>query len=526
MKLHTTYLEGAVLPTVVVAALVMLTATLGLLALWEQETLLFTRTQRLRQARADVESAALLYRLHPDERALTAAGGYLLYDSLPQSRIFVRREPWGLYELLHITTADSLVASSRIVGAEPDPARTLFYADDRTAVTLAGDTRLHGTLRLPQNGLTYGRVGAEFYRGEEVPRTAIRSSAAMLPAPSAAVAARIGALFAFAQQLPAAGDLPDSLGISFRDPTVALRLGTAEIGGCTLRGRIVLAADELRIDSACRLENVLVCARKITVGSGARIAAQLFARDTVVVEPCAVLEYPSGICAGRYAELGDRATADGYVIVPRHRAAQEDGRLLPPVAHGTCAGASSCGWRGAGAGDRRGVCGAQTGRLLLAAGILQGYALRPYAARKFRHGATAVARRRRDRAQKGGRMRRVKRASGGRLRAASLVEAVVAAVLLLIVFTAAMELLPRLTLRGDDALAVAEAEYRAMCAFDKYGSGVWPAGTYVERYGGGEATVRVEPYRQYRDVQLITIEVRIDGSRKRIVHRQLVECAE
>ena len=101
-----------------------------------------------------------------------------------------------------------------------------------------------------------------------------------------------------------------------------------------------------------------------------------------------------------------------------------------------------------------------------------------------------------------------------------------AAVVLLIAFTAAMELLPRLTLRGDDALAVAEAEYRAMCAFDKYGSGVWPAGTYVERYGGGEATVRVEPYRQYNDVQLITIEVRIDGSRKRIVHRQLVECAE
>lgn len=526
MKLHTTYLAGAVLPTVVVAALVMLTATLGLLALWEQETLLFTRTQRLRQARADVESAALLYRLHPDERALTAAGGYLLYDSLPQSRIFVRREPWGLYELLYITTADSLVASSRIVGAEPDPARTLFYADDRTAVTLAGDTRLHGTLRLPQNGLTYGRLGAEFYRGEEVPRTAIRGSARRLPAPSAAVAARIGALFAFAQQLPAAGDLPDSLGVSFRDPTVALRLGTAEIGGCTLHGRIVLAADELRIDSACRLGNVLVCARKITVGSGARIAAQLFARDTVVVEPCAALEYPSGIYAGRYAELGDRATADGYVIVRDTVWHKKMAASYRQSRTARVRGASSCGWRGAGAGDRRGVCGAQTGRLLLAAGILQGYALRPYAARKFRHGATAVARRRRGRAQKGGRMRRVKRASGGKLRAASLVEAVVAAVVLLIVFTAAMELLPRLTLRGDDALAVAEAEYRAMCAFDKYGSGVWPAGTYVERYGGGEATVRVEPYRQYNDVQLITIEVRIDGSRKRIVHRQLVECAE
>ena len=524
MKLHTTYLEGAVLPTVVVAALVMLTATLGLLALWEQETLLFTRTQRLRQARADVESAALLYPLHPDERALTAAGGYLLYDSLPQSRIFVRREPWGLYELLHITTADSLVASSRIVGAEPDPARTLFYADDRTAVTLAGDTRLHGTLRLPQNGLTYGRVGAEFYRGEEVPRTAIRSSAAMLPAPSAAVAARIGALFAFAQQLPAAGDLPDSLGISFRDPTVALRHGRDRRlhAARADRARSQRAAHRLCLSAGKRIGlRTQDHGRQRSPHRGAALRPRHGRRRAV---------RRAGISVGHLRRPVRRTgrPCDGGRLChrPRHRAAQEDGRLLPPVAHGTCAGASSCGWRGAGAGDRRGVCGAQTGRLLLAAGILQGYALRPYAARKFRHGATAVARRRRGRAQKGGRMRRVKRASGGRLRAASLVEAVVAAVVLLIVFTAAMELLPRLTLRGDDALAVAEAEYRAMCAFDKYGSGVWPAGTYVERYGGGEATVRVEPYRQYRDVQLITIEVRIDGSRKRIVHRQLVECAE
>ena len=134
MKLHTTYLEGAVLPTVVVAALVMLTATLGLLALWEQETLLFTRTQRLRQARADVESAALLYRLHPDERALTAAGGYLLYDSLPQSRIFVRREPWGLYELLHITTADSPHGrSSTPTTARPSPSQATRVCTGRSA---------------------------------------------------------------------------------------------------------------------------------------------------------------------------------------------------------------------------------------------------------------------------------------------------------------------------------------------------------------------------------------------------------
>lgn len=315
MKDSKRYLRGSVLPTVVVVTLVMLTAMLGLLALWERQRLLAARTQRLRQARADVESAVTLYRLHPHEPPLTAAEGCLLYDSLPQSRVFLRREPWGLYELLHAATGDSLVSTCRLVGAEPDPGRTLFYADNRAAVTLAGETRLQGTLQLPQNGLTYGRVGSEFYRGETIPRAAVRSSAAAMPPPSADAAARLGALFAFAQQLPTADDLPDSLAVSFRDPAVLLRLGAAEIGDCTLRGRIVLAADELRIDSTCRLGNVLVCARKIVVGSGARIAAQFFARDTVIVEPRAALEYPSGIYAGRYAELGDRATADGYIIV-------------------------------------------------------------------------------------------------------------------------------------------------------------------------------------------------------------------
>jgi len=113
-----------------------------------------------------------------------------------------------------------------------------------------------------------------------------------------------------------------------------------------------------------------------------------------------------------------------------------------------------------------------------------------------------------------------------RVKAASLVEAVVAAVVLLVVFAATMELLPRLSVRDDEAPALAEAEYRATQVFAEYASGLWPAGRYTERYDGGEATVLVEPYRQYSDVQLITVEVRTDGSRKRIIHRQLVECAE
>ncbi len=316
MKPPAPYLRGSVLPTVVVVSVVLLTAMLGLVALWEQQTLLFVRGQRLRQARADVESAYTLYGLHPDDPALTAPDGYLLYDSLPQSRVFLRAEPWGLYEAVHCTTVDSLVAACRIFGVRPEAAQTLYYADNRAAVTLAGRTRLQGRLHLPQNGLVYGRMGSDFYCGEEIPHTAIRRSEPTLPAYSAAAAERLGALLTMTQRLPQRDDLPDSLSVSFRrDSTAVFCVGSAEIADCVLRGRILLAAEELRIDSTCRMEHPLIAARKIVVGAGTRITAQLFARDTIVVEQRAVLEYPSGIYAGAHAELCDRATVNGYMIV-------------------------------------------------------------------------------------------------------------------------------------------------------------------------------------------------------------------
>ena len=448
---------------------------------------------------------------------------------------------------LRLPAAVAHLRAPRAVG----PLRTAAHHDDRSRSSRAAASSVpnpipHGRSSTPTTARRHPRrrhasardappaaerpdlrpCGERSFTGER--RFPARRSGARrggFPAPSAAVAARIGALFAFAQQLPAAGDLPDSLGVSFRDPTVALRLGTAEIGGCTLRGRIVLAADELRIDSACRLGNVLVCARKITVGSGARIAAQLFARDYGRRRAVRRWEYPSA--STRPVRRTGRPDDGGRLCHrPRHRAAQEDGRLLPPVAHGTRAGGffmrmarrrcrgSSWGVRSSDRPStsrrrdttricsttlrcskippRRNRCGTAAPRPCAER--------RPYASSKTGLGRKAAR----------GLARRSRRSGGG---AADRFHG------------------------GNGAAAPSDAA-RGRCARSRRSRipghvrlrqiriRRMARGHYVERYGGGEATVRAEPYRQYRDVQLITIEVRIDGSRKRIVHRQLVECAE
>ncbi len=112
----------------------------------------------------------------------------------------------------------------------------------------------------------------------------------------------------------------------------------------------------------------------------------------------------------------------------------------------------------------------------------------------------------------------------GKLKGTSLIEAIVAAVIFLLVFVTALELMPRLSVRDDDALLVAEAEYRVGRTFDKYASGVWPVGEYAEKYVWGGITTRIEYYRNFDDIQQITVTAKINGNRKRIVHKQLVEC--
>jgi hypothetical protein len=229
--------------------------------------------------------------------------------------VFVREESWGLYNVVSVRTADSLLRICRLFGTEPNTSETLYYADSRLAVTLAGKTLLHGRLYLPQNGVVYGRVGSDFYRGAELARTAIKQSETLLPKPTGEADNRITKLFAEATGITDSS-LPDSLHISFLSDSIAFfRLADAEIAYCDLQGKITLYADEIRIDSTCRIEHILICARKITLASGANITAQLFATDTVIVEPRAVLHYPSGIYAGQYAEAGDHTEINGYVIV-------------------------------------------------------------------------------------------------------------------------------------------------------------------------------------------------------------------
>lgn len=81
-----------------------------------------------------------------------------------------------------------------------------------------------------------------------------------------------------------------------------------------------------------------------------------------------------------------------------------------------------------------------------------------------------------------------------RLPAASLLEAVVASVVLLIVFAASLETVVRLTAGPSDGIVCAEADYRAACTASEIRRGAFSEGKTERSYGWGTLTVLIEPY--------------------------------
>jgi hypothetical protein len=295
--------KGGALSTVMVVAVLMLLMVMAVIALWDADFLLFSRANYMRVQRANTESTFTLYCNHPEHDSVV-----VLYDSLPGSRMKLRRRPWGLYEVVTVESDDGRAWRSGILGARSamDDNAVLWYRNNHGAVTMAGGSRVGGQAYLPANGVTYGQMQSAFFNGERLAEENIRTSEEELPTGQAGEL--LDALF----ELKGGEAMPDSLTVSFRGGgQTVVEAGEPDY----LSGAVVVVGERVRIGAGARLHDVIVVAGHITVEDGFRGSAQLFARDSVVVGNGVIMELPSGIYSEKYAELGDDSEVDGYMIV-------------------------------------------------------------------------------------------------------------------------------------------------------------------------------------------------------------------
>lgn len=110
-----------------------------------------------------------------------------------------------------------------------------------------------------------------------------------------------------------------------------------------------------------------------------------------------------------------------------------------------------------------------------------------------------------------------------RVPASSLLEAVVASVVLLAVFAASLETVVRLTTAPSEGMACVDADYRAACVASEIRRGAFEEGTTELSYGWGTLTVRIEPYAPCPALWQATLTVKIANGRKKMEYRYLVD---
>lgn len=307
---------GNVLPSVIVVTLLLTLGVLTMLALWDMDSNLFVRNNRIKAWQADIRSALNLYRVHPEIYTNNGESVFALFEGEPLSEVRLEVKPWGLYEIVSVTSIHGNVHGTAMMGAADGYIAGLYYANTGSALTLTGNTNLHGAVHVPRNGVIYGQIQSVFFSGEKISPEKIRVSEKSIPQPQAGRVEEVTRLLAL---LDADGRTPletDSLSVEFygEEPAVFDVLGDG-MELYALSGNIILAADKVKIDASCDLRDIIIIANNITVGNGFKGSAQLFARDTLIVGENVRLEYPSGIYSGNYAEIKDRSVVSGYAIV-------------------------------------------------------------------------------------------------------------------------------------------------------------------------------------------------------------------
>lgn len=108
------------------------------------------------------------------------------------------------------------------------------------------------------------------------------------------------------------------------------------------------------------------------------------------------------------------------------------------------------------------------------------------------------------------------------LKASSLLEAIVASIIFLIVFAVAMQTLSLLVVRTDDPLIRTAAERSAERLIERAVEGVLPQMNTIETYDWGTVETRTERYGRYPDIELFVVTARTKEEELLFERRQLL----
>lgn len=285
-------LNGYVLPSVLIISTVMLLGVSGIFILWENADTLTAGSVSRTQHLLNIESALTVYCCDSAViRRISEDHILKLYEDREDAGVKIEVEPIGLYELVTLSCVRE--KERYIVGLEKvwTDTATLYVSDDGRPLSLAGNTNIRGKVYVPEPGINYTQVRAQYFAGEKMNTGKIAASGKALPDVRPEIAGRVRDI------------------LSLHTPL----------------------QEWLYVDKSMRLEDTILAARSIEIEDGFCGSVQLYATDTVIVGCGVQLKYPSGIFLtgdnpNRLVAIYGNTTINGYVVVGKCETMQEDFR--------------------------------------------------------------------------------------------------------------------------------------------------------------------------------------------------------
>jgi hypothetical protein len=260
-----------------------------------------------------------------------------------QDSVTLQRFEWGLFDIGIVKAfqqRDTLLSLFEI-GASVDSAQwsALYLADEDRPLSVSGKTKIIGNAYLPKSGIRAAYVDNQSYQGSKKMVSGHQyDSQKKLPALEKDRLDLIGKMLS--------GELPnDSLlhnskevinDFTHRTRYLNFKKAPHTLSFVRYSGRVIVVSDTtLTIDSTAQLEEVIVIAKSIRVGSGFKGRCQLFASDSLLIGPRSTFSYPSALCVLPFKktnkgqsrlELGDHVSLTGTAMTW-----QESQQPLPPL---------------------------------------------------------------------------------------------------------------------------------------------------------------------------------------------------
>lgn len=271
-----TNLSAASLPIVLVVSTLMLLSIVGVFILYDRSNSEVSLSHYKMQQIMNLESAVLLY--CKDSLLMDKIGEdstIRLYEDKSHSVVKLSVYPYGLYEVVRVSSDNDKFIKSAVVGSAnmgyDNP--TFYLSNKYSPLSITGNSKLEGNIYVPKYGVSYNQMEYQVFSGEKINPNHIRTSNT---------------------------ELPETVN----------------------RDNISFDTEHLSLSKEMYLEDTVLVAKSITVKSGFVGTVQLIARDTVIVEPNVVLKYPSGIYLPKhhengYVEINEKSRISGYVVIEK-----------------------------------------------------------------------------------------------------------------------------------------------------------------------------------------------------------------